>query len=217
MDVEGLGLRERKKRATRLALSAATIQLSVERGWSNVTVEDIAAAADVSVRTFRNYFAGKGEAVAYRQLERMRQVAEELRARPAKEPLWTAISAAVRERFPLGHDLSEHGGHGSAQRERRWVDGVRRMLAEPAVQAALLAVHTRAQQELAAAVAARTGTDAERDLYPKLVAAAVGTATAVAIEHSQAADPPLPLPPLLTEALDRLAAGLPEPAPRRNS
>ncbi|MEU8897576.1 TetR family transcriptional regulator [Nocardia sp. NPDC048505] len=217
MDSDGPGLRERKKRATRLALSAATIRLSVERGWSNVTIEDIAAAAGVSVRTFRNYFAGKGEAVAFRQLERMRQVAEELRARPAKEPLWSAISAAVRERFPLGHDLTAHGGQGSAQAERHWVAGVRRMLAEPAVQAAVLAVHARAQSELAAAVAERTGTDAERDLYPKLVAAAIGTATAVATEHSQAADPPLPLLPLLTAALDQLAAGLPDPRTRRKS
>ncbi|WP_194813821.1 TetR/AcrR family transcriptional regulator [Nocardia sp. XZ_19_385] len=217
MAADDLGLRERKKQATRLALSAATIQLSVERGWSNVSVEDIAAAADVSVRTFRNYFANKGEAVAFRQLERMRQIGEELRARPVEEPLWTAIPAAVRERFPLGHDLSAHGGHSSGQRERQWVEGVRRMLAEPAVQAAILEVNTRAQRELAAAIAERTGTDAERDLYPKLVAAAVGTATAVAIEHSQAADPPLPLLPLLTEALDQLAAGLPEPSPRRKS
>ncbi|MEV6276859.1 TetR family transcriptional regulator [Nocardia sp. NPDC051832] len=214
METDGLGLRERKKRATRLALSAATIQLSVERGWSNVSVEDIAAAADVSVRTFRNYFASKGEAVAFRQLERMRQVAEALRARPAKEPLWTAISAAVAERFPLGHDMSAES---AGQRERHWVAGVRRMLAEPAVRAAILEVNTRAQHELAVAVAERTGTDAEHDLYPKLVAAAVGTATAVAIEHGQAANPPLPVLPLLAEALNQLATGLPEPAPRRNS
>ncbi|MGW0249694.1 TetR/AcrR family transcriptional regulator [Nocardia goodfellowii] len=217
MDLDNLGLRERKKRATRLALSAATIRLSVERGWSNVTVEDIATAADVSVRTFRNYFAGKAEAVAFRQLERMRQVAEALRERPADEPLWTAISAAVAERFPLGHDMTTHGGHGSGQRERQWLDGVRRMLAEPAVRTAVLEVNAHAQRELAAAVAERTGTDAERDLYPKLVAAAIGTAVAVAIEHNQALDPPPPLLPLLTDALAQLAAGLPVPVTRSGS
>ncbi|MFC9895706.1 TetR/AcrR family transcriptional regulator [Nocardia sp. NPDC127579] len=212
--MDSLGLRERKKRATRLALSAATIRLAVERGWANVTIEDIAAAANVSVRTFRNYFSSKAEAVAFRQLERMCQVAEELRARPPAEPLWTAITAAVAARFPLGHDMR---GPESGAAEQRWVDGVRRMLAEPAVHTAILAVNAHAQRELAAAVAARTGTDAQRDLYPKLVAAAVGTAAAVAIEHSQAADPPLPAIPLLTDALAQIAAGLPEPTPRRKS
>ena len=91
------GLRERKKRATRQALSAAAMRLAVERGLENVLVEDIAAAADVSPRTFNNYFASKYEAICALALDRAMQIGEVLRERPAGEDLWTAVRGAVLE------------------------------------------------------------------------------------------------------------------------
>ena len=48
------GLRERQAAETRAALSLAAIRLCIQRGWENVTVDDIAAVANVSPRTFRN-------------------------------------------------------------------------------------------------------------------------------------------------------------------
>jgi len=57
------GLRERKKADTRRALSAAAVQLCLERGYHHVTVSDIADAVGVSRRTFSNYFPGKAECV----------------------------------------------------------------------------------------------------------------------------------------------------------
>ena len=47
-----MGLRERKKRATRRALRDAAVHLVLEHGLENVTVEEIAVAAEVSTRTF---------------------------------------------------------------------------------------------------------------------------------------------------------------------
>ncbi|MFF0290737.1 TetR family transcriptional regulator [Streptomyces sp. NPDC005262] len=205
-DATGGGLRERKKRETRVALSQATIRLCVQHGWDNVTVEHIAAAANVSVRTFRNYFSSKAEAIAAGHLERMLRIADELRARPVTEPLWDSISGAVQAQFvPQGETGTE------SPRDQRWVDGLRLMLAEPALQGEVVKANAAAQEELAKAIAERTGTDVARDVYPKLVAAVIGAGSAVAVEHCLRADPPAPLAQVLREVFDQLVSGLPTP------
>lgn len=56
-------LRERKKRQTRERINAAAIDLVAEKGMSQTTVEEICAAADVSPRTFFNYYPTKAAAI----------------------------------------------------------------------------------------------------------------------------------------------------------
>ncbi|KAA2253838.1 TetR family transcriptional regulator [Solihabitans fulvus] len=199
---EKLGLRERKKLETREALGWATVRLVVERGMDNVSVEDIAAEAGVSPRTFNNYFSSKAEAIAARHLARVRQITVLFQARPATEPLWQALTAAVVEQAGIGHGPPDP----------KWLTGVKLMIAERALQSAFVEAAIVSGRELAVAVAARTGTDVDRDLYPRLVAAAVGAANQVATEQWLAADPPIPLAPLLREALDQFSAGLPDPS-----
>src|ERR1044072_6603651 len=77
----GEGLRERKKRETKAALSWAALHLSVERGYGNVLVEDIAPDAGVSPRTFNNYFGSKAEAIVWRHLDRAHAMSGLLRER----------------------------------------------------------------------------------------------------------------------------------------
>ncbi|MDJ0324419.1 TetR/AcrR family transcriptional regulator [Cryobacterium sp. PH31-AA6] len=57
------GLRERKRLATRRAIQRAVLTLSCDRGIDKVTVEDISRVADVSPRTFFNYFSSKDAAM----------------------------------------------------------------------------------------------------------------------------------------------------------
>jgi AcrR family transcriptional regulator len=64
MSDDGLGLREQKRRATRRALQVALLQGALERGLENVTIDDVCRSAQVSARTFFNYFASKEEAIA---------------------------------------------------------------------------------------------------------------------------------------------------------
>jgi AcrR family transcriptional regulator len=200
------GLREQKKRETRIALSWAAIRLTVERGYQNVRVEDIAAEAGVSLRTFRNYFSNKAEAIAARQVDRITRIADGLRARPADEPLWVAIRAAVEENYLLGQP--EQGT--ALPPDEQWLAGVRLMGTEPALRGELAKAHAQVQEDFAKAVADRTGTTG---LYPRLVAVAFSAAMATVSEEWQRADPPRPLTELLHEALDLLTAGLPEPRP----
>ena len=62
-DAAELGLRERKRLATRRAIQVAVLELAVERGFDGVTVDEVSRVADISPRTFFNYFASKEEAV----------------------------------------------------------------------------------------------------------------------------------------------------------
>jgi AcrR family transcriptional regulator len=58
-----LGLRERKRLATRHAIQRAALQVVREQGLHGTTVDEIARIADVSPRTFFNYFPSKEDAI----------------------------------------------------------------------------------------------------------------------------------------------------------
>lgn len=57
------GLRERKRRATRRAIQQAALRIAIEDGLGAVTVDEISRRADVSPRTFFNYFPSKEQAI----------------------------------------------------------------------------------------------------------------------------------------------------------
>jgi len=58
-----VGLRERKKLKTKEAIHRAAMRLFAKRGYEETTVEQIAAAAEISPSTFFNYFPTKEDVV----------------------------------------------------------------------------------------------------------------------------------------------------------
>ncbi|WTJ91227.1 TetR/AcrR family transcriptional regulator [Streptomyces sp. NBC_01537] len=87
------GLRERKKIQTRQAIRHAAYRLFADQGYDGTTVEQIAAAADVSASTVFRYFPTKEDIVLSDEYDPLMEAA--LRARPAGEPFVESIRQAV--------------------------------------------------------------------------------------------------------------------------
>lgn len=86
-----MGLRERKKRLTYRAISEAAVALFLERGFDDVSVAEVAAAADVSKPTLFRYFPAKEDLALHRFAEHEDEAARVVAARPAGAPPLTAL------------------------------------------------------------------------------------------------------------------------------
>lgn len=161
---EGLGLRERKKRETRRRISDIATALFIERGFDNVTVAEIARAADVSVNTVFNYFRTKEDLFLDRQEDVVRTLSRTVRER---EPGETAVEA-IRRDFLDALDTRHwrFGFNDGAEVFIRVID------ASPSLQTRARALADEQERDLAATLAAETGADPE-DLTPLLVAAQI--------------------------------------------
>ncbi|MEV4277563.1 TetR/AcrR family transcriptional regulator [Actinoplanes xinjiangensis] len=107
-----MSLREQKKLAAWRAIRAAALRLFDQRGYEAVSVEQIAAAANVSRATFFNYFASKEAVVFDQDPEERDQWRALMNARPAGEPLWDSLTAIMigfserlADRMPLQRRL----------------------------------------------------------------------------------------------------------------
>ncbi|MGY0007279.1 TetR/AcrR family transcriptional regulator [Micromonospora sp. I033] len=148
---EATGLRERKKAATRLALHEAALRLAAEQGPDRVTVEAIADAANVSRRTFSNYFSSKEEALFHGDTMRLRRLLELIAEQPAGLPPWEALSRAA-----LGLTAELYDDTALA-----WLNRRRRLHGNPGLVAHQVGAYAVIERELAGKIAARlTGTDA---------------------------------------------------------
>jgi AcrR family transcriptional regulator len=96
-DCRATGLRERKKVKTRAVIQQEALRLFRERGYETTTVEQIAAAAEVSPSTFFRYFPTKEDVVLYDALDPV--LIEAFRSqRPELSPI-QALRAAFRGVF----------------------------------------------------------------------------------------------------------------------
>jgi AcrR family transcriptional regulator len=194
------GLRERKKLATRAALSRAAIRMALERGMEQVTAEAVAEAAQVSTRTFHNYFANKEEAILEGAWSTIGILLDDLRDRPAEEPIWDSLEYLIT-RYMIG----------VAAKRPEHLTRARLMRTSPALMLPNRVLSERFIREFAEVVAERTGTDTTRDLYPNLVVAAAHAATSSAMRLWNNGESGLNPAELVAQAFKLLRQGLPEP------
>jgi AcrR family transcriptional regulator len=121
------GLRERKKQQTRQALTDAALRLFAEYGYDKTTVADIAAAADVSTRTFFSYFRAKEDVLFAGADQRTAAIAE---AFDAVQPESTSPIDALRRLVDHVLDASQEGLTGPDR-----LDRVALILVKPELQA----------------------------------------------------------------------------------
>jgi AcrR family transcriptional regulator len=208
-----VSLRERKKLATRRLLRRAALDLVAERGLTNVTVEDIAEAADVSPRTFFNYFPSKEAALFGGDPER----AEELRERVASEaPGKSALDALrvvlARDSEEMADELRSLGGDPAD-----WLRRMKMARTDPHVRAAHAAQMAMIERAIAEGLAARLGTDQETDPYPGVLAAAAVGVVRACLTFWAGTGGASPLGQLIGQAFEALANGLPENSDLRRS
>ncbi len=175
----------------------AALRLFAERGFDVVSVDDIAARADVSRRTFFRYFASKEDVLLSDHPRRLAHLRRALGGRPEDEPALTALRHAI---------LSMAGGY--EEERQRLLDRARIMARTPSLHARSLAHQRLWEEAVADMVAERMGVDPAVDLRPGVVAATTLASLRVAVAAWLVRDGRPHLPTLIAEALDLLDGGL---------
>jgi AcrR family transcriptional regulator len=154
------GRRERKRRQTRERIENAAMSLFLERGFEATTIEDITEAADVSKRSFFDYFPSKEEVVAAWQDSFSDRLVAAIAARPKDEPTIEAVEAAI-----VSTTIASTDERGLAYGEL--------IHRTPALKARDQLKYTKLEQKLADALVAREGAGDGSRLRIRLLAAIV--------------------------------------------
>jgi AcrR family transcriptional regulator len=190
--------RERKKLETRQALEEAALRLFGERGYEQTTVEDIAEAADVAVRTFFRYFSSK-QAVLFGDFvtDRVARLRVELSARPATEDPLESVKVVM--------DLLDFS---SPDEEEAILARMDLMRQQPSFVSRYLEIIDQMRAAIVDFIAERTGLDPRKDLYPALVGGACAASWDASLKIWVASGASVPLRDIRIEAFDTLSAGL---------
>ena len=180
---------------SRLDIERAAFALFAEQGFDETTVDDIAAAARISRRTFFRYFASKND-VVWGEFDRgLEHLRETLGAADPTQAWLTSLRLAVVEFNALAPEQVP------LHRQRMEL-----ILHVPALQAYATLMYARWRAVVADYVAGRTGRKPD-DFVPRLVGH-TALAAAVAAYEQWLAEPSAALGDLLDEAMHYLARGL---------
>jgi AcrR family transcriptional regulator len=201
-----VSLRERKKLATRRLLRRVALDLIAERGMANVTVEDIAEAADVSPRTFFNYFPSKEAALfgsdPARGVELRERIVHESPGEPALEVLRAVMMSGAEK---VAEELRDLGGDPAD-----WLRRMKVIRADPQLHAAHAAQMANLERTITEALAQRLGTDPDRDPYPGLLCAVATGVFRNSMASWAGSGGAVPLERFIDLSFRALMAGLPE-------
>ena len=172
---EHVSLRQRKRARTRAALIAAALELFERQGYEATTIDEIAAAADVSPRTFFRYFATKEEVALGDDLGPA--ILGLLAARPAEEPMLESVRHVVADSLGL---VSEDDREALLAR-------LRIVYRTPSLRARRWEFQLEMGRISGATLAERRGLPPD-DLSSRVTAAAIFTAIEVAMDRWQQHD-----------------------------
>lgn len=157
------GRRERKRRQTRERIEAAALTLFLKRGFDGTTIEDITEAADVSKRSFFDYFPSKEEVVFAWQDSFADELTDAVAAQPEEASIVEVIEAAVNAALNAAISDPKHLAIAALIHDT------------PVLRARDQLKYAKLQEKLAHALYARSrGGDAERFRLGLLSAAVVG-------------------------------------------
>ena len=201
-----VSLRERKKLACRRLLRRVALDLVAERGFANVTVEDIAEAAELSPRTFFNYFPSKEAALFGTTMtpgaDVRERIVHESPGAPALDVLRAVMITGAEQ---VADDLTELGGDPAD-----WLRRMRAVRNDPHLRAAHAARMANIERTVTEALAERLGTDPDRDPYPGLLCAVATGVFRTSMAAWASSGGTVPLERLIGLSFQALADGLPE-------
>jgi AcrR family transcriptional regulator len=190
-----IGLRERKKLKTRAAIQKEALRLFIDKGYEATTIEEIAAAVEISPSTFFNYFPSK-EAVVYQDdLDPLIFAAFD--AQPADVPPIAALRNAMRAVF------SKLSPEDRAEMQTRTA----LVLSSPELRAATLNQFAELVDQFAEMLGHRVGRSPSDFAIRNMAGALLGVL--MASYFATAADPKADLVEVIDRSMAHLEAGLP--------
>jgi AcrR family transcriptional regulator len=190
-----MGLRERKKAKTRAAIQRHALRLFREQGYGATTVDQIAAAAEISPSTFFRYFPTKEATVLYDPFDPV------LIAATLAQPAELSPIAALRATVDIIREKVS-GEEWERERQRQLL-----VFREPDLRSAIMDQFAEGIDLLAGMAAERTGRAADDFEVRNWAGAVVGVIMAAFL--GAAADPDTDTLVVLDRAVAHLEAGLP--------
>lgn len=155
-------LKDHAREAVRAEVLRCAWQLFAEHGYDATTIDEVAASAGMSRRTFFRYFTSKDELVLDRLVESGAQIAAALEGRPADEPAWVALRRAFEE------TVRQTEAHADLSRRLHLM-----LQHEPALRATVEEWRRRWEDLLAPHVAGRLGLKAQDHRAAAMAASAI--------------------------------------------